>query len=319
MAMEVNGAMPIGHAGPGPLDEALRSRQGRASTTSTPISSSIGGPTRRRGDETFALGARRHLDLTERDFVLADGSTVEFIDYDPASGARSAHYTLLGAHDDSCWSRGQAWAIAGYLRAWEALRDERDLATGRRLLDYWIAHSDADGVPPWDFKDPALADDPASVPLDTSAAAIVVEQLARLAVLRDAPDSIGFALDRLPVMLEGLLAHLTPRAGAAGLPRGMLLDGCFNQPRRYANRSELSGARPTCSSLSTISRPVGWWSRRRTCGDRRRAGAHLEFAFPPTNVEPLHLARFDGGNALSGFRTRALLERLARSPPESIG
>ena len=40
-------------------------------------------------------------------------------------------------------------------------------------------------------------------------------------------------------MIDGLIARLTPVAGGRQSPRGMLLDGCFNQPRRYANRSEL--------------------------------------------------------------------------------
>lgn len=191
------------------------------------------------GDEAFVAGARRHLDLTARDFVREDGSTVEFIDYELASGRPKRRYTILGASDDSCWSRGQAWAIAGYLRAWEALRDERYLMIARRLLEYWMQHSDADGIPPWDFKDPALGDAPAQVPVDTSAAAIVVEQLARIAILRDRPTSADFAVGHLVPMLRGLLRHLTPVADDRQRPAGMLLDGCFNQPKRYATRNEL--------------------------------------------------------------------------------
>lgn len=183
------------------------------------------------GDPTFIEGARRHLDLTERDFVLEDGSSIEFADYDVASGRQIRHYTLLGAHDESCWSRGQAWVVAGYLRAWEALRDPRYLATGSKCLRYWLQHSDPGGVPPWDFKDPARAEAGADVPLDTSASAIVVEQLARLALLKDAPAALDPVVEQLPIMLDGLLQHLDPD--------GRLMNGCFNQPRRYANRSEL--------------------------------------------------------------------------------
>lgn len=194
---------------------------------------------RQTGDEAFANGARRHLDLTYRDFVLADGSTIEFIDYDASTGGKLRHYTLLGAHDESCWARGQSWAVAGYLRAWEALGDERYLMIGNRLLDYWMANTDASGVPPWDFKDPDLEKDRASVPLDTSAAAVVVEQLARLAVRPGLPPGARAAAARLRPMLDGLLQHLTPLERAPGQPVGVLLDGCFNQPKRYANRSEL--------------------------------------------------------------------------------
>jgi unsaturated chondroitin disaccharide hydrolase len=191
------------------------------------------------GDEAFIAGARRHLDLTYEDFVLEDGSTIEFIDYDTVSGRRLKHYTLLGAHDESCWSRGQAWAVAGYLRAWEALRDARYLSIGNKLFDYWIANSGDDGIPPWDFKDPQLQRNRTTVPLDTSAAAIVVEQLARLSILEDLSADAMRATGRMEAMIDGLLSHLTPLNDTDHRPAGILLDGCFNQPKRYANRSEL--------------------------------------------------------------------------------
>lgn len=191
------------------------------------------------GDDTFVAGARRHLDLTYRDFVLDDGSTIEFIDYEVDTGQPLRHYTLLGAHNESCWSRGQSWAIAGYLRAWEALRDARYLAIGNGLLDYWMAQAGPDGIPPWDFKDPELERDRAGVPLDTSAAAVVVEQLARLAILGGLTSDATRAVTRLEPMIDGLLSHLTPVSESDKRPAGVLLDGCFNQPRRYANRSEL--------------------------------------------------------------------------------
>jgi unsaturated chondroitin disaccharide hydrolase len=231
-------------------------------------------------DPTFLEGARRHLDLTARDFILPDHSTVEFIDYDVATGAIARpHYTLLGAHDSSCWSRGHAWAVAGYLRAWEATREPRYLAIGTNLLNYWRDNTDESWVPPYDFKDPKLETDRASVPLDTSAAAVVVEQLARLAVMPRARRTAAEApaLQALAPMIDGLLGHLTGMDGKATsnrergttavdrergataasrergataadrergvtaprLERGILLDGCFNQPKNYATRSEL--------------------------------------------------------------------------------
>ena len=44
--------------------------------------------------------------------------------------------TVLGAHEDCCWSEAQAWAIAGYLRAYEETNDEKYLVIGRTLLSY---------------------------------------------------------------------------------------------------------------------------------------------------------------------------------------
>lgn len=187
------------------------------------------------GDETFAEGARAHLDTTIADFIRPDGSTVEFIDYHPRTGEVLREFTLLGAHDRSCWSRGQAWAIAGFLRAWEALREPRYLEAARTLFDYWWERAGPDHVPPYDFLDPALPD----VPIDTSAAAIVVEQLARLAVLDPVPPEARAFVERLEPMIEGLCRHLTPLAPGETRPAGMLVDGCFNQPKRVANDSEL--------------------------------------------------------------------------------
>lgn len=191
------------------------------------------------GDRSFIEGARKHLDLTIRDFILDDGSTLEFIDYDVATGQKLRHYTLLGAHDDSCWSRGQAWAVAGYLRAWEALREPRYLAMGKKLLGYWLAHSNEHRMPPWDFKDPKLQTSPQDVPLDTSAAAIVAEQLARISILQDLPREAQEVSELTESFIDGLLHYVTAPKEDGKLPAGMLLEGCFNQPKQYANRSEL--------------------------------------------------------------------------------
>ncbi|MCL4747554.1 MAG: hypothetical protein KJZ83_19390 [Burkholderiaceae bacterium] len=191
------------------------------------------------GDPVFEQGARRMLDLTLRDFVLDDGSTLEFIDYDPETGRKLRHYTLLGAHDDSCWSRGQSWAIAGYLRAGEALDDPRYIAAGTRLLDYWWRETDETRVPPWDFKDPMLATDPEGVPRDTSAAAVVVEQLARLAIRPVQCAAVRQVAQRVTPMIDGLIANLSVPGDGSDLPAGILRNGCFNRPKQYATRSEL--------------------------------------------------------------------------------
>lgn len=239
MAIAVNGAMPIGTQ----VQVRSTTLSGRDKVCVDNVHPNLildWWAHKETADATFVQGARRHLDLTERDFILDDGATLEFADYDLQTGRQIRHYTLLGAHDDSCWSRGQAWAIAGYLRAFEALDDARYLAIGRHLLDYWMANTAADGVPPWDFKDPVLhgvdwsQPNPLAgrdVPRDTSAAAVVVEQLARLAIHPSARHRAATVLTRLEPMLDGLVACVDAQ--------GRLLEGCFNHPRRYANRSEL--------------------------------------------------------------------------------
>lgn len=181
---------------------------------------------RETGDATFLEGATRHLAVTARDFVRADGSTVEFIEYNLGTGLPRRHFTLLGLHDDSTWSRGQAWAIAGYLRAWEATGEARWLAVAERLAAYWWGRCGGDPVPRWDFDD---AD--AGAPRDTSAAAIVAEGFARIVVQPGLAAAAPWVGARLPGLIEALLGRLTAD--------GRLLEGCFNRPRRYAERAEL--------------------------------------------------------------------------------
>ncbi|HID04311.1 MAG TPA: hypothetical protein EYH45_01145 [Candidatus Caldiarchaeum subterraneum] len=187
------------------------------------------------GDKKFIDGARRHLDLTARDFIRPDNSTVEFIEYDSNTCSIVRRFTLLGYSDDSCWSRGQAWAIAGYLRAYEESRDLRYLDIAKKLFDFFWDNSGPDHIPPWDF----LAPNREEGPVDTSAAAIVASALARIAVLKPVPEQAKPLVEKLNPLLDGLCKHLTPVTRGDKRPPGMLVDGCFNHPRRFADRHEL--------------------------------------------------------------------------------
>jgi len=221
MAIPQNGAMPIGHEVQ-VKSTTLASRRIVAVDNVHPNLRLDFWAAVETGDPVFREGAMRHLDVTARDFIRPDGSTIEFIEYHQSDDRILRHFTLLGASDDSCWSRGQAWAIAGYLRGWQEFGETRYRDAARRLFGYWQGKCGT-GIPAWDFDDP-------QGPPDTSASAIVVEQLARMAVDSDNSEALEF-LGALDPMLEALCGHLHPT--------GRLVDGCFNQPRQFANRSEL--------------------------------------------------------------------------------
>lgn len=233
MAMPVNGAMPIGtQVRVKSTDLASRNIVAVDNVHPTLLLDWYAYAVT--GDGTYADGARAHLEVTRRDFIRADCSTVEFIEYEPDTGQVRREFTLLGAHDHSCWSRGQAWAIGGYLRAYEQLREPADLALAEQLMDYWVRECGPDLIPPWDFK----AEQDRTLP-DTSAAAIVAESLARLAVVPDLPAAARPILRHLEPILDGLCARVTPIGPADPRPPGMLLDGCFNRPRGFADHHEL--------------------------------------------------------------------------------
>ena len=173
-------------------------------------------------DPIFRAGAMAMLDIAIRDFLRPDGSTVEFIEYHQSQDRVLREFTLLGVHDASCWSRGQAWAIAGFLRGWSEFGETRYRDAARSCFDYWLQRC-GHQPPPWDFADP-------SGPVDTSASAIVIEQLARMAVCYP-QTQVGEFSQHLQPMIEGLIEHLRPT--------GRLINGCFNKPKNYATNSEL--------------------------------------------------------------------------------
>jgi len=173
------------------------------------------------GDTVFRDGAKAMLDVTLRDFVRADGSTVEFIEYDETEDRVLREFTLLGVNDHSCWSRGQAWAITGFMRGWTDFGEDRYREAALKTFDYWRDHSGYQ-APAWDFLDP-------TGPADTSASAIVIEQLARMAVT-DGANNKEFT-QHLQPMIDGLGEHMRPT--------GRLVNGCFNKPKEYATDAEL--------------------------------------------------------------------------------
>lgn len=120
--------------------------------------------------------AVRHSLTTRRHLVRGDGSTVQEGIFDPDTGEFLKEATQQGYRSDSCWSRGLAWALYGFNTAYEYSRDPRFLHTAEACADYYITHTPADGIPPWDYHAPA---DSRKI-VDTSAAAIVAAGLLRL-------------------------------------------------------------------------------------------------------------------------------------------
>ena len=93
-----------------------------------------------------------------------------------ATGEFLRQTTHQGYRGDSCWSRGLAWGLYGFGTCYGYTRDPRFLATAEACADFYIEHTPADGVPPWDFDAP----EESRKLVDTSAAAIAASGLFRL-------------------------------------------------------------------------------------------------------------------------------------------
>jgi unsaturated chondroitin disaccharide hydrolase len=174
--------------------------------------------------------ARRHIELC----VRADGSVVQSASFDPATGELGRRYTHKGAHEDSTWTRAQAWAMLGFAQAAAWISAEEFMEPAFRTCDWWIDHLPPDHVARWDFDAPAAPD----TERDTSGTAIAAAALLKVAAL--APGQAARYRDCAVDMLGALVTrHLTPLGPGDARPPGILTDGCYNHRIGLATANEL--------------------------------------------------------------------------------
>lgn len=118
------------------------------------------------GDQRLAEIATTHALTSMKAHVREDNSTCHVVDFDADTGQMRSRMTNQGYSDESCWTRGQAWGIAGFAQAYRRTQDSRFLDTSKRLADYFLKRLSEDNIPFWDF------DAPQPGPKDTSAALI---------------------------------------------------------------------------------------------------------------------------------------------------
>lgn len=131
--------------------------------------------TRASGDPRYANAAKQHIDRARRYIVREDGSTFHTWYMDVETGEPRFGNTHQGFSDDSCWARGQAWGVYGFLLNYLHTGDDRLLALSQTLANYYLNRLPEDLICYWDL---ALTD-PASE-RDSSAAAIVACALLEL-------------------------------------------------------------------------------------------------------------------------------------------
>ncbi|HEX6893650.1 MAG TPA: glycoside hydrolase family 88 protein [Bryobacteraceae bacterium] len=180
---------------------------------------------RETGDRKLRDIAVRHGLTTRRCLVRGDGSTAHEGLFDVETGEFLRQTTQQGYRGDSCWSRGLAWALYGFSTSHEYSRDPRFLETAEACADYYVTHSNGDGIPPWDFNAP-----PESRGLvDTSAAAIAASGLLRLCRLLPDPMKGHFYWSTAVLILRTLCEkHLAKKDKKW---EGILKGGVFHLPK----------------------------------------------------------------------------------------
>jgi unsaturated chondroitin disaccharide hydrolase len=179
--------------------------------------------------------AIEHAERSAQWHPRPDGSCVQSVHFDQATGASRLKHTHQGATADGCWARGLAWCCYGFAEAYRETRRKDFLRVARRAFDYHREHAPADGITFNDYDDPRIPD----APLDTSAAAILASAFLSLCTTAD-PRFAHRLLKASAQILKALISrHLTPIDAADVRPPGMLLHGCYNESAGEAVDHEL--------------------------------------------------------------------------------
>ena len=174
-------------------------------------------------DAGLCEAGEAHARTTQGHFVRPDYSTAHAVEFDQVTGHPTRKFTFRGYADDSCWSRGQAWGVYGFVATARATGKIEYLRLAERLAEHFMSRLDGTLIPFWDFDDPSNPNSPR----DSSAAAIVASALLDLSALH--PDAeIGADWRRRGLaLLAKLCEHCLARETTH---RGLLKHGCYRKP-----------------------------------------------------------------------------------------
>jgi unsaturated chondroitin disaccharide hydrolase len=105
-------------------------------------------------DPRFFLMVRQHARTVLRDFQQPDGSCHHIICYDPMTGEVKATPVGQGYAAGSNWSRGQAWALYGFVLSYMYTGEQAFVDAACRVADYFLSHLPDDLIAPIDFMQP---------------------------------------------------------------------------------------------------------------------------------------------------------------------
>jgi unsaturated chondroitin disaccharide hydrolase len=152
---------------------------------------------------TWMQMAIAHARQVAKNHVRPDGSTYHIVEYNPFDGTVNRRYTYQGYADGSTWSRGQAWALAGFSKLYEETQLPEFRDTAIKVTDKYLQlldrqeqqlgvqragappAADADAaawdrwVPMWDFDAPYKQE--LDGPRDTSGGAVAAWGMLHLA------------------------------------------------------------------------------------------------------------------------------------------
>ena len=180
--------------------------------------------------------------------IRPDGAIWHVVDHDPQTGEVTHRGTHQGSTDNSCWTRGQAWALYGFTRMAILHPADGMLEAARKTADYFIARMQGHIIPPWDFDRSDTAE-----PVDSAAGAIAASGMLELGRLTG-DKNYSQAGQKLALgLIDACIDFANPNKP------GLLMHGTVDYPRRSGvDESIIYGDHYFMEALVKLRRPELW-------------------------------------------------------------
>lgn len=103
------------------------------------------------GDDKYEKAAFNHFRSTASNIFRNDGSTYHTFYFDVETGKPLKGVTHQGFSDDSCWARGQAWGIYGFMLTYMYKHNPEAVELFKTAANYFLNRLPEDYVAYWDI------------------------------------------------------------------------------------------------------------------------------------------------------------------------
>jgi unsaturated chondroitin disaccharide hydrolase len=200
------------------------------------------------GDANFARIATAHADTVLKYQVRPDWTTSHTIDFNPDTGEFRSQGTHQGLSPTSCWARGQAWAVHGFVEVYRWTRNPLYRDAAAHLAETMLRRNPPDRVPFWDYDSPLIPDDVR----DSSAASILASAMLNLATVEpDAAKAQRWQAEAV-AMLESLWQNYSSRGSAEPC---ILLHATRSKPHGHQDSALIYGDYYFVEALTRLAAP----------------------------------------------------------------
>lgn len=173
-------------------------------------------------DESYLNVANSHYKTAINNVIREDASTYHTYYFDKETGKPTKGVTHQGFKDDSCWARGQAWAVIGMPLNYKYNNVDESKEIYNAVTNYYLNRLPKDLIPYWDL----VFKEEDKEPRDSSSAAIVICGMLEMAKYNEDLEEKEFNIRASHGMLRNLIEEYTTKNNPES--NGILMHGVYS-------------------------------------------------------------------------------------------